>query len=144
VRSSLHKGDEVSPGQVVGSVQDASEAEGTHCAGACLHWGLLSGEDYLDPLSLLPPWLLGRPPSRLLPVTGVPLPEEGAAHGTEDPPGPTERPSGTEPPSGPADSGPTGSGPAEENPGPTTEPAGPAGRPVSPVRPAGPSRPPLP
>jgi hypothetical protein len=28
----------------------------------------------VDPLSLLPPWLLRRGPSRLLPVLGVPLP----------------------------------------------------------------------
>ncbi|MCG7207085.1 M23 family peptidase, partial [Streptomyces arenae] len=49
---------------------------GAHCgAGACVHWGLLRGETYLDPLLLLPPWLLNRGPSRLLPVLGVPLPK---------------------------------------------------------------------
>ncbi|MGL5830448.1 MAG: hypothetical protein ACRC0L_12895, partial [Angustibacter sp.] len=38
---------------------------GSHCGGlACLHWGLLRGQDYLDPLSLLVPrWPI------LLPVT---------------------------------------------------------------------------
>ena len=40
----------------------------------CLHWGLLRGGRYLDPLSLLPPWLLRGGPSRLLPVFGVPAP----------------------------------------------------------------------
>jgi murein DD-endopeptidase MepM/ murein hydrolase activator NlpD len=34
-------------------------------APACLHWGLLRGEEYLDPLGLL-----GRGPVRLLPVEG--------------------------------------------------------------------------
>ncbi|MYR91984.1 M23 family peptidase, partial [Streptomyces sp. SID685] len=42
---------------------------GGHCgASTCVHWGLLRGGTYLNPLSLLPPWLLGRGPSRLLPV----------------------------------------------------------------------------
>ncbi|WP_327318139.1 murein hydrolase activator EnvC family protein [Streptomyces sp. NBC_01235] len=70
VRVSVRKGDEVSPGQVIGTV----EPRGSHCAVTCVHWGLLRGEAYLDPLSLLPPWLLRRGPSRLLPVLGVPLP----------------------------------------------------------------------
>ena len=69
VTASVQKGDEVSPGEVVGTVEPGSG----HCT-ACVHWGLLRGETYLDPLSLLPPWLLHRGPSRLLPVLGVPLP----------------------------------------------------------------------
>ncbi|MYX93923.1 peptidoglycan DD-metalloendopeptidase family protein [Streptomyces sp. SID486] len=57
----------VGAGDVVGSVEPA----GSHCGSTtCLHWGLLRGSAYLDPLSLLPPWLLRRGPSRLLPVTG--------------------------------------------------------------------------
>ncbi|MFD9393876.1 M23 family metallopeptidase [Streptomyces sp. NPDC060000] len=70
VRASVRKGDEVAPGQVVGTV----EQMGSHCARTCVHWGLLRGETYLDPLSLLPPWLWRNGPSRLLPVLGVPLP----------------------------------------------------------------------
>ncbi|MDQ0583741.1 M23 family metallopeptidase [Streptomyces rishiriensis] len=70
VRASLRKGDEVAPGQVVGTL----EPTGSHCARTCLHWGLLRGRTYLDPLSLLPPWLRRSGPSRLLPVLGVPLP----------------------------------------------------------------------
>ncbi|MFE6823966.1 M23 family metallopeptidase [Streptomyces sp. NPDC057690] len=70
VRASVHKGDEVAPGQVVGTV----EPTGSHCVPTCVHWGLLSGRTYLDPLSLLPPWLRRSGPSRLLPVLGVPLP----------------------------------------------------------------------
>ncbi|MET9913319.1 M23 family metallopeptidase [Streptomyces sp. NPDC006476] len=70
VIASVQKGDEVEAGEVVGTVDPA----GSHCAVTCVHWGLLRGETYLDPLSLLPPWLLHRGPSRLLPVLGVPLP----------------------------------------------------------------------
>ncbi|MGI5378514.1 M23 family metallopeptidase [Streptomyces sp. CA-251387] len=70
VRASVKKGDEVEAGEVVGTV----EATGSHCTAACVHWGLRRGESYVDPLSLLPPWLLRRGPSRLLPVLGVPLP----------------------------------------------------------------------
>ncbi|MET8942965.1 peptidoglycan DD-metalloendopeptidase family protein [Streptomyces sp. NPDC004542] len=74
VTPSVRTGDEVAAGEVVGS----TEATGGHCAGGCLHWGLLRGGTYLDPLSLLPPWLLRRGPSRLLPVLGVPLPAQPA------------------------------------------------------------------
>ncbi|MER5937376.1 M23 family metallopeptidase [Streptomyces sp. NPDC001928] len=70
VRASVEEGDEVEAGAVVGTV----ETTGSHCGGTCVHWGLRRGEAYLDPLSLLPPWLLHRGPSRLLPVLGVPLP----------------------------------------------------------------------
>ncbi|MFF4247852.1 murein hydrolase activator EnvC family protein [Streptomyces sp. NPDC001822] len=76
VRAEVAAGDEVSAGQVVGVVGP----EPSHCAAGCLHWGLRRGEVYLDPLTLLPPSLLRRGPSRLLPVLGVPLP--GAASRT--------------------------------------------------------------
>ncbi|GHE46618.1 hypothetical protein GCM10018782_21480 [Streptomyces griseoaurantiacus] len=69
VRASVRKGDEVAPGDVVGFL---AEPGPRHCASGCLHWGLRRGESYLDPLSLLPPWLLRRGPSRLLPVPDVP------------------------------------------------------------------------
>ncbi|MBQ1096648.1 M23 family metallopeptidase [Streptomyces sp. b94] len=74
VEVSVKKGDEVAAGEVLGTVRPT----GSHCA-ACLHWGLLRGDVYLDPLALLPPWLLDGGPSRLLPVLGVPFP--GAAGG---------------------------------------------------------------
>jgi murein DD-endopeptidase MepM/ murein hydrolase activator NlpD len=70
VKASVKKGDEVAPGEVVGTL----EPTGSHCTQTCLHWGLLRNETYLDPLSLLPPWLLHGGPSRLLPVLGVPIP----------------------------------------------------------------------
>lgn len=68
VSASVKKGDEVTAGEVVGKV----EVTGSHCAASCVHWGLLRGEVYLDPLALLPPWLLSRGPSRLLPVLEAP------------------------------------------------------------------------
>lgn len=70
VRPLVDKGEEVAAGQVVGTI----DAGPSHCAAGCLHWGLLRGTEYLNPLSLLSPSILRRPPSRLLPVFGVPLP----------------------------------------------------------------------
>ncbi|MFF7362590.1 peptidoglycan DD-metalloendopeptidase family protein [Streptomyces sp. NPDC008125] len=72
VRSSVRVGDEVRAGTPVA----VTEAGPSHCTRGCLHWGVRRGDTYLDPLSLLPSALLGRGPSRLLPVSGVPLPEE--------------------------------------------------------------------
>ncbi|MES4889065.1 M23 family metallopeptidase [Streptomyces sp. NPDC096012] len=70
VRPSVRKGAEVAAGGVVGRLEP-----GSHCGTtACVHWGLLRGAAYLDPLSLLPPWLLRTGPSRLLPVLDVPPP----------------------------------------------------------------------
>ncbi|MGV9556103.1 M23 family metallopeptidase [Streptomyces sp. NPDC003522] len=71
VRPSVFEGDEIAPAQPVGTLAAATPS---HCATACLHWGLLRGETYLNPLSLLPAWLRARAPARLLPVPGVPLP----------------------------------------------------------------------
>ncbi|MEV2216594.1 M23 family metallopeptidase [Streptomyces sp. NPDC050997] len=70
VRASVRKGEEVAAGAILGTV----EPTGSHCTTPCVHWGLLRAKTYLDPLSLLPPWLLSRGPSRLLPVLGVPVP----------------------------------------------------------------------
>jgi murein DD-endopeptidase MepM/ murein hydrolase activator NlpD len=50
VTGTLPVGSLVAPGDPVGEVTDAPG----HCApSTCLHWGLLRGETYLDPLSLL-------------------------------------------------------------------------------------------
>lgn len=59
VRPLVAEGEEVTAGQVV-----AVLTEGSHCPEPCLHWGLLSGEAYLNPLTLL-----ARPTPRLLPGT---------------------------------------------------------------------------
>jgi len=75
VRALVEKGDDVVSGRPVGVL----EAGPFHCAAGCLHWGLRRGDAYLDPLSLLPPALLRRGPSRLLPVFGVPGPGGAAA-----------------------------------------------------------------
>jgi murein DD-endopeptidase MepM/ murein hydrolase activator NlpD len=51
-----------------GSVIGRLSAAGSHCLPrACLHWGLLQGRQYLNPLSLLP-----NRPVRLLPLTNRP------------------------------------------------------------------------
>ncbi|MEU9558130.1 murein hydrolase activator EnvC family protein [Streptomyces fumanus] len=70
VRASVRTGTKVMAGETVGTV----EATASHCPDGCLHWGLRRAGAYLDPLTLLPPWLLTGGPSRLLPVLGVPLP----------------------------------------------------------------------
>ncbi|MEU7725351.1 M23 family metallopeptidase [Streptomyces sp. NPDC040724] len=57
VRPLVAEGEEVTAGQVV-----AVLTEGSHCPAPCLHWGLLSGGTYLNPLTLVP-----RPTPRLLP-----------------------------------------------------------------------------
>ncbi|MGW7384319.1 murein hydrolase activator EnvC family protein [Streptomyces sp. NPDC054794] len=75
VTASVHKGDEVAAGETVGTL----EPTGSHCTTTCLHWGLRRGKTYLNPLSLLPPWLLNGGPPRLLPVLGVPVPAQGWA-----------------------------------------------------------------
>ncbi|MFH9589413.1 M23 family metallopeptidase [Streptomyces luteogriseus] len=64
VTAAVEEGREVEPGEVIGTVQ----ADGSHCPAPCVHWGLRRGEVYLNPLSLLPPWLLHTGPSRLLPL----------------------------------------------------------------------------
>jgi murein DD-endopeptidase MepM/ murein hydrolase activator NlpD len=52
VSASVRVGQHVSAGERIGSLQ----LFGSHCLpGACLHWGLLRGEVYLDPLSLVGP-----------------------------------------------------------------------------------------
>ena len=62
VSASVQVGDPVAKGAVIGTLQRAS----SHCfPRACLHWGLIRGETYLDPLTLV-----GAGPIRLLPLGG--------------------------------------------------------------------------
>lgn len=82
VRAMVAVGDEVVAGQPVAALE-----AGTHCPHSCLHWGLLRGKEYLDPLSLLPEWMLRRGPSHLLPVSGVPEPSAGRPEVTAAGPG---------------------------------------------------------
>jgi murein DD-endopeptidase MepM/ murein hydrolase activator NlpD len=60
VRPVVHAGDQVSRGTVIGRLV----LRGSQCLpAACLHWGLLRGSTYLDPLALL-----GLATVRLLPL----------------------------------------------------------------------------
>lgn len=68
VRALIEEGASTRAGQPVGVLEEGP----FHCSEGCLHWGLRRGDAYLDPLSPLPPSLLRRGPSRLLPVFGVP------------------------------------------------------------------------
>jgi murein DD-endopeptidase MepM/ murein hydrolase activator NlpD len=64
VAADVHVGNRVVAGDRIGRLQRG----GSHCAPAvCLHWGLLEGDRYLDPLTLV-----GAGPVRLLPLGGLP------------------------------------------------------------------------
>ncbi|MEV0256384.1 M23 family metallopeptidase [Streptomyces sp. NPDC050732] len=71
VRTTLKKGDRIAAGAPLGFLEPPTG----HCPTSCLHWGLRRAETYLNPMSLLPPWLLHQGSARLLPVHG-PLPPE--------------------------------------------------------------------
>lgn len=59
----LDRGDQVNAGDELGELSSQPQ----HCSEvSCLHWGLLRGEDYLDPLTLL-----GYGEMRLLPLSDV-------------------------------------------------------------------------
>jgi murein DD-endopeptidase MepM/ murein hydrolase activator NlpD len=65
VHPTVGVGDMVAAGDVIGRLKTA----GGHCLPAtCLHWGLLRGDTYLNPLLLV-----GGGPVRLLPVSGLGL-----------------------------------------------------------------------
>jgi murein DD-endopeptidase MepM/ murein hydrolase activator NlpD len=62
VSASVAVGDQLARGAVIGALQRAS----SHCfPRACLHWGLLRADAYLNPLTLV-----GAGPLRLLPLSG--------------------------------------------------------------------------
>jgi murein DD-endopeptidase MepM/ murein hydrolase activator NlpD len=62
VSASVSVGEAVARGEVIGTLQRVS----SHCfPRACLHWGLLRGDAYLNPLTLV-----GAGPIRLLPLSG--------------------------------------------------------------------------
>jgi len=63
VRATVAVGDEVAAGSPIGRL----EVSGSHCfPAACLHWGWLRGETYLDPLALV-----AARPVRLVPPGGL-------------------------------------------------------------------------
>ncbi|MDP2773083.1 MAG: peptidoglycan DD-metalloendopeptidase family protein [Nocardioides sp.] len=72
VTSAVSVGDPVATGTPLGSLQ----LSGSHCfPRACLHWGWIEGETYLDPLRLV-----GAGPVRLLPLWSAPVPSPEAGH----------------------------------------------------------------
>ncbi|MFD6435683.1 murein hydrolase activator EnvC family protein [Streptomyces venezuelae] len=77
VRATVKKGDTVTAGAAVGFLERPTG----HCPTSCLHWGLRRAQTYLNPLTLLPPWLLHHGPSRLLPLHG-PRPTPLSARGS--------------------------------------------------------------
>ncbi len=67
VVTELTRGEEVAAGDPIGALA----TPGSHCLPrACLHWGWLRGDTYLDPLLLV-----GGGPVRLLPLEGLVPPE---------------------------------------------------------------------
>jgi murein DD-endopeptidase MepM/ murein hydrolase activator NlpD len=63
VRASVQLGEAVDAGEVIGRLEEL----GSHCRPvSCLHWGLLRGRTYLDPLTLV-----RAGPPRLLPLDGA-------------------------------------------------------------------------
>ena len=72
VSATARVGREVAAGATIGTL----EWFGTHCLpSTCLHWGLLEGERYLDPLSLVG----GPRPVRLLPLDAPAAARRGPA-----------------------------------------------------------------
>ena len=103
VRASVRVGDQVARGAPLGTLSSVP----SHCAPrVCLHWGLIRGSTYLDPLTLL-----GSVPVRLLPLSEDPHPSS-----SDDP-----RPSLSDDPRVGADAQPpavpAGGGPASATPG---------------------------
>lgn len=73
VEAEVSVGTQVAAGDPIGRLQ----RPGSHCfPRACLHWGWIRGETYLDPLLLV-----GLGPMRLLPLTGAPLPRASSGSG---------------------------------------------------------------
>ncbi|MFF2653609.1 M23 family metallopeptidase [Streptomyces sp. NPDC058045] len=68
VHPTVHKGDLVTAGQQIATLDPGTG----HCPGPCLHWGARRGLTYVNPLTLLPPWLLNPGHPRLLPLPGAP------------------------------------------------------------------------
>lgn len=86
VDPSVPAGLRVGPGDRLGVVEERV----AHCApDHCLHWGLLRGSEYLDPLGLV-----GIGPVRLLPFWGKPPPAGATSDGPRGPPSPDSREAG--------------------------------------------------
>lgn len=116
VRASVHKGDHVDAAQPIGRLR-----AGGHCTPrVCLHWGLLDGSEYLDPLSLVaagPPRLLPLTPARTgRQVAGSPADASPVDASQVHPPRASGGPDGSAAPDGPSPGEPGGlrsGGPAD-------------------------------
>ncbi|RFU42447.1 hypothetical protein DZF91_06610 [Actinomadura logoneensis] len=75
VRPAVTVGRDVPAGARIGTVDPSAPA---HCSQACLHWGLLRGTTYLDPLALVHPLVrllpLWEPNPAPVPFDGLPSP----------------------------------------------------------------------
>ncbi|MEV5576031.1 M23 family metallopeptidase [Spirillospora sp. NPDC052269] len=107
VRPAVPVGRDVTTGARIGTVEAGRPPP--HCSQACLHWGLLRGTTYLDPLALvrpvvrlLPFWqpspapdLLGSsgPPEQFLSSGPRPLPDRRLSRGEQSPQALDGRPS---------------------------------------------------
>jgi murein DD-endopeptidase MepM/ murein hydrolase activator NlpD len=77
VSAAVKVGAVLTAGELIGTLQEF----GSHCSPrACLHWGLIEGKTYLDPLTLV-----GSGPVRLLPMLG-PLHVSNRSTGVPDVP----------------------------------------------------------
>lgn len=84
VVASVVSGQAISQGQAIGVI-----GTGGHCDHRCLHWGLLNGDEYLDPLLLLStkPPVLKVPSSARTPTNGKPSTDSfGHSARSGDPP----------------------------------------------------------
>ena len=87
VVSVVSVGEAVSVGQIIGTV-----GLGGHCSGRCLHWGLLRGDEYLNPLSLLgllPPVLKPLDPVSITGIATLPNKAEKSGKSVQPSPSPT-------------------------------------------------------
>jgi murein DD-endopeptidase MepM/ murein hydrolase activator NlpD len=89
--ASVSRGDHVREGEVLGHLAVA----GGHCLPrVCLHWGLIAGSTYLDPLVLVG---AAPGPVRLLPLGGPPTVQPGDPPGRWSGPTPVAPVGGSEP-----------------------------------------------
>ena len=83
VVASVHLGESVRAGEPIGTVVAGS----AHCSPSCVHWGVLRGDTYLDPLALL-----GVSHPRLLPYWNLPPPRGSTSDRASDSTGAAGRP----------------------------------------------------
>ncbi len=149
VNASVRRNQHVSPGTRLGFIERPTG----HCQESCLHWGLLRGAHYLDPLlllgqahiRLLPYWHLNSPNALNTPdgtngPGGSGGPGDSGDPGGSGDPGDPDGPDGPSSPGGPSDPGGPGGPGGPGDPGDPDSPGGP-GDPGDPDSPGGPDEP---